>query len=202
MLATQLAGRDAFGAQREGVMSDNANRWTSGAFMRRLILLPVLVVAVSLAVTGAASAQTAFQADVKGAGSPVAGCSNGAFFCGTATIAGYGTASWSFYLTGLTPVQTSCGSTYTATTDFTLASDGSTLALDEGGYVCAPGKDGASFFGGGHSSVGNPNHTYGTWTVDTADSTGQFAGLGGSGTDALQDAGGQVSGNYTGTLGP
>jgi len=34
-----------------------------------------------------------------------------------------------------------------------------------------------------------------------ADSTGQFAGLGGSGTDDLQSAGGQVSGSYIGTLG-
>ncbi len=156
--------------------------------------------------TEAAAAQTAFQADVtatmplpvtqKGA------CSNDAVYCGTADIAGYGAASWNLYLTGLTPSPTSCGSTYTATTDFTLTSDGSTLELNESGYVCGPGNDAAGFFSEGPNAYGSPNYPFGTWTVDTANSTGQFAGLGGSGADALHVAGAHVSGNYTGTLGP
>jgi hypothetical protein len=183
-------------------MSDNANRWKPGAFTRHLILLPVLVVAVSLAFTGAASAQTAFQADVTAKGTLPAGpCANGAFYCGTANIAGYGTASWNFFLTGVTISQTSCGSTYTATTEFTLA-DGSTLVVNEGGPVCGPGKDAAGYFSEGPKAFGHPNYPFGTWTVDTADSTGQFAGLSGSGTDALHAAGAHASGSYTGTLGP
>jgi hypothetical protein len=140
------------------------------------------------------------QANVAGTGTP-RGCSNGATLCGTANIAGHGTASWNWFLTGVTPIQTSCGTTYTATEDFTLASDGSTLALNESGYICAPGKDAIGFFAEGPMALGHPNYPHGTWTVDTADSTGQFAGLGGSGTDDLQSAGGQVSGSYIGTLG-
>jgi hypothetical protein len=182
-------------------MSDNANRWKPGAFTRYLILLPALVVAVSLLFTGAASAQTTFQADVTATSPLPAGpCSNGAFYCGTANIAGYGTASWNFYLTGYTISQTSCGSTYTATTGLTLA-DGSTLVLNESGPICGPGKDAAGYFSEGPKAYGHPNYPYGTWTVDTADSTGQFAGLAGSGTDALHAAGAHASGSYTGTLG-
>ena len=84
-------------------MSDNVSRWKPGAFTRYLILLPALVVAVSLGFTGAASAQTAFQAGVKSTQpKPEGPCSNGAFYCGTAHIAGYGAASWNFFLTGVT----------------------------------------------------------------------------------------------------
>ena len=166
----------------------------------RLMLVSALALALSLAFAGAASAQTAFQANVAGTGTP-RGCSNGATLCGTANIAGHSTANWNWFVTGVTPVQTSCGTTYTATVDFTLASDGSTLALNEGGYICAPGKDAIGFFAEGPMALGHPNYPHGTWTVDTADSTGQFAGLGGSGTDDLQSAGGQVSGSYIGTLG-
>lgn len=182
-------------------MSKSANSWMSGTFVRYLLVLPLLTVAVSLLFAGRASAQTGFQADIEGTAPRPVGCPMGTFVCGTANIVGYGTASWSFHLGGVTLSQTSCGSTYTATVDFTLASDGSTLALDETGYVCAPGKDAASFFSEGANAYGNPNYPHGTWTVDTADSTGQFAGLGGSGTDALHSAGAYVSGNYTGTLG-
>jgi hypothetical protein len=174
----------------------------SRSVARPVLPVAALVVALSVAFTGTASAQTAFQADVKGTSPRPVACSNGAFFCGTANVAGYGTASWDLYLDGATIVsQTACGITYTATTVFTLASDGSTLVLNESGYICVPGKDGASFFAEGPNSYGNPDYPHGTWTVDTADSTGQFAGLGGSGTDDLHSAGGHAAGSYVGALG-
>jgi hypothetical protein len=160
-----------------------------------------LVAALGLAVADAASAQTAFQAAVKGTGSPVAGCPNGAAACGTADMAGYGTGSWSLTLTGINFVPSSCASTYTAITVFTLDTDGSALVLNESGYGCGPGKNANGFFKEGPNAHGGPNILYGTWTVDTADSTGQFAGLSGSGTDNLQSAGGHHFGSYTGTLG-
>ena len=167
-----------------------------------MLALSALLAALSFAFTGTASAQTSFQADVTSTGTLPAGpCSNGAFYCGTANIAGYGAASWNFFLTSVTLSQTSCGTTYMATTEFTLASDGSTLVVNEGGPVCLPGKDAASFFKEGPKAFGHPVYPKGTWTVDTADSTGQFAGLGGSGTDALHSAGAHAAGSYTGTLG-
>jgi len=176
------------------------------------MVLPAIAVALSAAFTGVASAQTLFQASVSATGvrggGPVlsSGCSNGAFYCGTANIAGYGAASWNLYVTGLTIVPTSCGSLYTATTDFTLASDGSTLEVDESGYICGPGLNANGYFKeggipGGIPAYGHPNYPNGTWVVDTAHSTGQFAGLGGSGTDVLQAAGAHAAGTYSGTLG-
>lgn len=173
----------------------------SRSLARPVLLLSALVVVMSLAFAGTASAQTAFQADVSATVPLPAPCSNGAGLCGTANIAGYGVASWNWSLTDLTLVQTHCGSTYTATADFTLASDGSVLVLTESGYVCGPGKDAAGDFNEGPKAFGHPNYPHGTWAVDTAESTGQFAGLRGSGTDDLQAAGAHVAGNYTGTLG-
>ena len=183
------------------------------AVTRRLIALSVPIVALSVAFTGAASAQTTpFQASVtstlvRGGGPlPLGACSNGAFSCGTAEIAGYGAATWNLYVTNNTPSQTSCGSTYTATTYFTLVSDpGSTLVLDESGNLCAPGLDGNGYFKEGPNAWGHPFSALGAWTIDTVDSTGQFAGLlggaGTGGTDALNYAGAHATGTYSGTLG-
>jgi hypothetical protein len=170
-----------------------------------LVLLPALVLALSLAFTATAPAQTPFQAGVTLTNTlPFAkagGCSNGAYYCGTANIAGYGTASWNFYLTGATISQTSCGSTYQATTDFTLASDpGSTLVLDEAGAACGPGLNANGYFKEGSTAYGHPNSIVGSWTVDPA-SSGQFSGLTGSGTDQASFAGAHGGGSYSGTLG-
>jgi len=164
------------------------------------MLVSALVVALSLAFTGAASAQTPFQATISATQLLPVPCSNGAFVCGTADLAGYGPASWNFFVTGSTAVQTSCGSSYTATIDFTLASDpNSTLVLDESGSLCFPGLDGRSFFAEGPNSYGHPFTVVGSWTVDPT-STGQFVGLSGSGTDLLNSAGAHWDGSYSGTL--
>jgi hypothetical protein len=174
----------------------------SRSIARRLMLVSALVVALSVAFTGAASAQTSFQATVHATQPlPAEPCSNGAFACGTANLAGYGAASWNLYVTSATAVVSSCGSSYTATTEFTLASDpGSTLVLDESGPLCAPGKDGAGFFKESSTAYGHPFTFVGSWTVDPT-STGQFFGLAGSGSDLVNTAGANVAGSYTGTLG-
>jgi hypothetical protein len=166
------------------------------------------VAALSFAFTGAASAQTPFQASVTFTGTlpfvKAGGCSNGASFCGTANIAGYGAASWNFYMLGFTAVPTPCGSTYQAMTDFTLVSDpSSTLVLDEGGSVCGLGDEGAAFRGilaEPPKAFGHPFAIVGSWTVD-ATSTSQFSGLAGSGTDLVNVAGAHAAGSYSGTLG-
>lgn len=85
-------------------MNAQANNWKLGAFTRRLIVLPALVVAVSLAFTGAASAQTAFQASVKGNNPPPKPCPT-TTFCGSANIAGYGPATWTLNGISTTPVS-------------------------------------------------------------------------------------------------
>lgn len=177
--------------------------------MRKLLGIGAAVLcvvgALSLAFAGPASAQTPFQASVTSTRTLPAGpCSNGAFICGTANIAGYGAASWDLYVTGFTSIPSPCGSTYTATTDFTLASDpGSTLVLDEGGSLCGLGHDGAAYrgyFAEGSKAFGHPFAFVGSWTVDPA-STGQFFGLAGSGTDLVNVEGAQAAGSYSGALG-
>ncbi len=169
-----------------------------------MLALSALLAALSLAFTGTASAQTSFQASVTATETLPAGpCSNGAYACGTANIAGYGAATWNMYVTGNTNVVSPCGSTYTATTYFTLASDsGSTLVLDEGGSLCGLGHDGAAYrgyFNEGSTAYGHPFDIVGNWTVDKA-STGQFHRLSGSGTDVVQVAGAHFAGSYSGTL--
>ena len=162
--------------------ADNANSWTSGASMRQLVLLPVLLVALSVAITAPASAQTTFRADVTSTQTRPAGpCTNGAYICGT-NLAGYGAATWNVYITGYAPEYSACDSSYTATTYLTLVSNpASTLVLDEAGALCGLGQDGAAYrayFVQGSQAFGHPFAIVGTWTVDAA-STGQFAGLGG-----------------------
>ena len=190
----------------ESVTMDKANRWTSGAVVRHLLLLPVLAVALSLALTAPASAQTTFQADLNSTLTlPQGPCPSGAYICGTANLAGYGAASWNLFITGYGPDYSACGSTYAATTYFTLSSDpASTLVLDETGNLCGLGHDGAnyrSYFVQGSQAFGHPFAIVGNWTVDAA-STGQFAGLGGSGSDRISLAGAHAGGGYSGVLEP
>jgi hypothetical protein len=200
---------------KEDVMDAPTKKWNWGALARPLMLLPALVVALSLVFTGSAAAQTPFQASVTSTGNPHVGCLSGAFFCGTANIAGYGAATWNFgNVTNPTLSDTPCGTTYTATTTFTLLSDpSSTLVLDESGNICGLGHDGAAYrgyFAEGPNAAGHPYTIVGApsasvpdggWIVDSA-STGQFSQFAGStGTDLMNTAGGYLAGTYTGTLG-
>lgn len=173
--------------------------------MLALTALSALFAALSLAFAGTASAQTSFQASVTATETRSAGpCSNGAYACGTANIAGYGDSTWNLYVTSSNGVVSPCGSTYTATTYFTLANDpASTLVLDESGDLCGLGHDGAAYrgyFNEGSKAYGHPFNIVGSWTVDSA-STGQFTGLTGSGTDLILVAGAHIAGTYTGTAG-
>ena len=194
-----LTGAGARAVQFRG----RVNRRPDGSrsIPRSVILASALCVAVALAPTAAASAQTPVQATVSATQLLPVPCTNGAFVCGTANLAGYGAASWNWFLTGFTPVPTSCGTSYTATVDFTLASDpSSTLVLDESGNVCAPGLDAMSGFAEGSKAYGHPEMLMGNWTVDPT-STGAFSKLAGSGTDLLNTAGAHWAGSYSGTLG-
>jgi hypothetical protein len=186
-------------------MRANANRWRPGPVLRYLALSGALVVALSVAFTGVASAQTpiSFEASVKGNTPPPKPCPT-TTFCGSANIAGYGAASWTLNALSTTPASGPCpygppafvsDFTYTATTTFTLLSGGGTLVLDESGLVCAPGNSASA----PAQSRGFPEYAMSSWTVDPL-SSGQFSGLTGSGSDALHAAGAHFSGTYSGTL--
>ena len=201
---------------KEQPVSTHSRYWKGGPRMRVLVSLPALVVAVGLAFTGSASAQTTLQADVSANGPGQAFCANGAYLCGTANIAGYGTASWDLFVLGTGYVYSPCGTTYEAQTDFTLTSDpSSTLVVNESGNLCGLGHDGAAYrgyFANGAKAAGHPFAVIGSWAASTdcstvlvpgapACSTGQFQGLAGSGTDVMNIAGLHASGSYSGTLG-
>jgi hypothetical protein len=168
----------------------------------------LLVVALSLAFTASASAQTAFQASVTANTPKPKPCSNPGF-CGTADIAGYGPATYTTIVTSETnvssapcpppfPPGSSSAFAYTMTDTFQLLSDGSTLVVDESGLVCTPGNSQAGITPAGSF----PAYASASWTVDTTQPpTGQFAGLTGSGTDAGHSAGAHLSLIYSGTLG-
>jgi hypothetical protein len=168
---------------------------------RSLICMAVPVVASLALAAGPASAQTTMQ--VKENTPPPKPCASPVAFCGTASIAGYGSATFTDDITSVTNVspapcpfrsQAVSAFTYTMTDTFQLTSDGSTLVLDESGLACTPGNSQSG------NTPGFPRYVSGKWKVDPA-STGRFAGLTGSGTDVAHLAGASVSGVYSGTLG-
>ena len=194
--------------------------------IRPLVLLPAPIVGLSLAFTAAASAQTAvpFQASVNdrstnGNGHPGPACPN-LYYCGNASIAGYGAAFWSFNSPdpNPTPDGPDCWD-YTGTSTFTLVNDpGSILVLNEDNFkFCHPGNSGNT--PGWQNAYGHPGRGGGTWTVcHKADpfygcgltdpisglnipiSSGVFSGLNASGTDTLRTNGALFEATWSGTV--
>lgn len=173
-------------------MHANSGRSTLRLSPRRLIVFPALVVGLSLAFAGGASAQAGFQATVTAITPKPKPCANGDVLCGSATT-NYGAATWTWNPTApFTPYSPDCD-LYDAAATFALA-DGSTLVLDDTGLICGPG---ASFLNSGSPhSFGNPFDLTGSWTVISG--TGQLRSITGPGTDTLDLAGAYGSGKYTG----
>jgi hypothetical protein len=163
--------------------------------MRKLwIVAAMLVTSSVLASAGLASARTTtFDASVKNHIQRAVGCPDGAYLCGKATIAGFGSAEWRWFLVSFEQASESCGD-YTATVTFTLA-DGSRLTLDEAGRDCSPGNSFSSY---PLHSYGQPQTANGNWVVQQG--TGVFAGLTGSGTNTLRITGAHLTATYTGVL--
>ena len=111
--------------------------------MRRGALLLAAGMLVSLLIEAPAGAVTtsAFRASFKetfGRAHSKQPCEH--FLCGTGTVAGYGAATSTFDITDFAPIgDTNCAD-LSAVRTITLASDGSTLELDEVGTVCFPGE--------------------------------------------------------------
>ena len=125
--------------------------------MRRGALLLAAGMLVSLLIEAPAGAVTtsAFSASFKetfGRAHSKQPCEH--FLCGTGTVAGYGAATSTFDITDFAPIgDTNCAD-LSAVRTITLASNGSTLELDEVGTVCFPGN--SSFAPGAQKSFGNP----------------------------------------------
>ena len=150
--------------------------------MRRGALLLAAGILVSLLIEAPAGAVTtsAFRASFKetfGRAHSKQPCEH--FLCGTGTVAGYGAATSTFDITDFAPIEDTNCADLSAVRTITLASDGSTLELDEVGTVCFPGN--SSFAPGAQKSFGNPGTIRTTFTVTGG--TGAFEGATGSGTD-------------------
>jgi hypothetical protein len=167
--------------------------------MRRGPLSLVVGMLVSLVISAPAEAATtsAFKASFKetfGRAHSKQPCEH--FLCGTGTVAGYGAATSAFDITDFAPIgDTNCAD-LSAVRTITLASDGSTLELDEVGIVCFPGN--SSFAPGAQKSFGNPGTIETTFTVSGG--TGVFEGATGSGTDRGMPAGDEGHASLIGTL--
>jgi hypothetical protein len=172
------------------------------------MVVPVVLAVAFAASAGAASAQTvtAFQATVKSVdpmGNPTTSCTHS--WCGTAKVAGYGAATWTFDALTLTSYgdPTSQCATYTGIGEFVLNDGGGTLSYSEGGNVCTPGhsvtavrKGNALFFNAPWTDVTGP------WMVTggTGDFAGVVSGSSSSGSDSAKLIGPGARGTYTGTL--
>ena len=171
--------------------------------IRPRVLLPALVVGLSIAFTGAASAQTTvpFLASVSNTNQATPASCPTAYYCGYATIPGYGNAFWSFNVNdpaGPIPLSYDCY-LYVGTSTLTLNSDpGSVLVLDENVTGCQPGNSGNTPGFWPHA-LGHPLYATGTWTVDTKLSSGQFKRWTGSGTDSGRSDGAPLEFAWTGT---
>jgi len=167
--------------------------------MRRGALLLAAGMLVSLLIEAPAGAVTtsAFRASFKetfGRAHSKQPCEH--FLCGTGTVAGYGAAMSTFDITDFAPIgDTNCAD-LSAVRTITLASDGSTLELDEVGTVCFPGN--SSFAPGAQKSFGNPGKIETTFAVSGG--SGVFDGATGSGTDSDMPAGDSGHASLSGTL--
>lgn len=162
------------------------------------VAIAAAVVSVTLIPSASAAVPTRaleFSATLDGRSRLPQPCPGGAYLCAEASIDRIGPAEYRlFRLTG-EPSGDGCVLA-TVVTTFTVR-DGSRLVLAEERTVCGPGQ---SLGAGGAYEYGNPTHVAGTWTVQEA--TGQFSGLGGSGTSTAFLAGARVTGSYDGTLRP
>jgi len=161
---------------------------------KHLIVFAMSALVVLVASAGRASAQTtAFDASIENQILRPVGCPDGAYLCGDADIAGFGSARFRWYLVSFEPTSETCGN-YVATVTLALG-DGSTLTLDEAGTDCSPGNSFSSY---PRHSYGQPQSADGNWVVQGG--TGVFAGLTGSGTNTLRITGARLTAKYTGTL--
>jgi hypothetical protein len=164
----------------------------------RLALVVAVAAASLLVVAAPASADPIpFQANFQEFfGKSAAHPCQGAFACGTGTVAGFGEATSTLNVldfSGFDP-ETGCA-TATAERVITLE-DGSTLTLRETQTVCTPGR--STFAPGALRSFGNPVFLTSTFTV--VGGTGVFAGATGSGTTTMRLAGESGHSRLSGTL--
>jgi hypothetical protein len=161
------------------------------------VSLLALVVALGVAVPGA-FAQTTQNIDLtlsSHLGKQKQAQTCGLLPCGTTTLPGFGTASWTIIPLSGDEVTRGCGpASAMVTLDLTSGAGGLDVLVE--GQICYPGN---SHGAPGHlTSFGNPLTFSGTYAIIAG--TGVFAGASGSGTATLKAAGALIRARATGTL--
>lgn len=119
-------------------------------------------------------------------------------FCGVGSVAGDGAATITILDESFSEIPGSDCLAVTRAEEIDLTSGAGSLILVSSGTFCRPGGSGNSH--ASPSSYGAPGRFNLSYTIDSADSTGIFAGVTGSGTETMTVAGGIGVWRLTGTM--
>lgn len=173
-------------------------------FQRALGLVAAFLVAgIGISATPVSAADGTLSADLRErfGRATSAPCPEGAFWCGSGTLAGYGPVTSAFYLQtpGEYDATSGCFTGFVGFEQLTLASGEHVLTLEETGTMCYP-SPGAGNAPGAARSFGNPTTFVGAYTIFTDFNSGVFVGATGSGTVKVRLAGNTGRGVLTGSL--
>lgn len=158
--------------------------------MRRLLALPLVVLALLFPTVAVAQTEIAWQAHFRES------FGQGSAPSGVGRVMGFGQVTETFVGTGDTPTgDPQCTSISTGLQTNTFA-DESTLTTSDVYFNCFPGR--SNLAPDSALSFGNPSLATGTWTV--AGGTGIFAGATGGGTLTTRAAGNVLHITYAGTV--
>lgn len=119
-------------------------------------------------------------------------------FCGVGRVAGYGAATITILDESFSEIPGSDCLAVTRTEEIDLRSGAGSLVLVSSGTFCRPGGSGNSH--ASPSSYGAPGKFTLSYTIDSANSTGIFAGAKGSGSETMTVAGGIGVWRLSGTI--
>jgi hypothetical protein len=158
--------------------------------MKRLVIICLVTLPLALSATAAASTTQTFKATFHNV-SFQTGCSPQTVpipFCGSGTVAGYGTATMIVRVTKNVPIPGSPCADVAGLRWITLNNGRGTLVVSFSGIRCPLGE-------GGHAFRVELN-----WTVDPSASSGIFAGATGEGTGVNTTAGNVQVVSMSGTI--
>lgn len=171
--------------------------------MRRLVVVFAgLLLYAGAPVATASASTTNFQGTFsvqfpKGHPASNAPCPPDAF-CGVGSVAGFGAATITILDESFSEIPGSDCLATTRTEEIDLTSGAGSLILVSSGTFCRPGGAGNSH--ASSSSYGSPGTFTLSYSIDGQDSTGVFAGAGGSGTETMSVAGGIGVWHLAGTI--
>lgn len=172
--------------------------------MRRPFLICLVLAAVAAVAPAAASAATTTSVHgtftvlfPKGHPASNAPCPDDVF-CGVGTLTPYGPATVTILDETFDPIEDSSCFAVSRIESVDLLAGGGSLVIDGEGTFCRPGGSGDAH--ASPSSYGGPGRFVLEWVVDGDESTGIFAGAGGSGTETMNVNGGSGVWHLSGSV--